>query len=96
MTATPGTASAIRRMAVTFGPILLRPQSRGTITLRLRDPKDKPIIDPPYLSDDTGADWTALLAGLRICARIAEAPATRRHRQDRAAAKSLRRWQGTV
>ncbi len=28
---------------------------------------------PPYLSDDTGADWTALLAGLRICARIAEA-----------------------
>ena len=23
------------------------PQSRGTITLRLRDPKDKPIIDPP-------------------------------------------------
>jgi hypothetical protein len=32
---------------------------------------------PPYLSDDTGADWTALLAGLRICARIAEAPALR-------------------
>ena len=45
--------------------------------MRLRDPKDKPIIDPPYLSDDTGADWTALLAGLRICARIAEAPALR-------------------
>jgi choline dehydrogenase-like flavoprotein len=61
--------------AVVFGPILLRPHSRGTITLRSRDPKDKPIIDPHYLSDDAGADRAALMAGLRICARMAAAPA---------------------
>ena len=32
--------------AVVMGPILLKPHSRGTITLRSADPKDKPIIDP--------------------------------------------------
>ena len=34
------------RHAVVMGPILLKPHSRGTITLRSADPKDKPIIDP--------------------------------------------------
>jgi choline dehydrogenase len=63
--------------AVVFGPILLRPHSRGTITLHSRDPKDKPVIDPQYLSDDGGRDRAALMAGLRICASIAEAPALR-------------------
>jgi choline dehydrogenase-like flavoprotein len=63
--------------AVSFGPILLRPHSRGTIRLRSRDPKDKPIIDPQYLSDDGGRDRAALMAGLRISASLAEAPALR-------------------
>jgi choline dehydrogenase len=63
--------------AVAFGPVLLRPHSRGSITLRSRDPKDKPIIDPQYLTDDAGVDRAVLLAGLRICARIADAPALR-------------------
>ena len=63
--------------AVTFGPILLKPHSRGSITLRSQDPMAKPIIDPQYLSDDAEADRAALMAGLRICARIAEAPALR-------------------
>jgi choline dehydrogenase len=61
--------------AVVMGPILLKPQSRGTITLRSADPKDKPIIDPAYLTDDAGADRAALMAGLRICAEIARSPA---------------------
>jgi choline dehydrogenase-like flavoprotein len=63
--------------AVLMWSILLKPHSRGTVTLRSRDPNDKPIIDPQYLTDDAGADRAALMAGLRICARIAEAPALR-------------------
>ena len=51
-----------------MGPILLKPQSSGTITLRSSDPKDKPIIDPRYLTDAAGADRAALMAGLRMCA----------------------------
>lgn len=61
--------------AVVMGPILLKPQSTGTITLRSSDPKDKPIIDPGYLTDDAGADRAALMSGLRMCAEIAQSPA---------------------
>jgi choline dehydrogenase len=63
------------RHAVVMGPILLKPHSRGTITLRSADPKDKPIIDPAYLTDDAGADRAALMAGLRMCAVIAKSAA---------------------
>jgi choline dehydrogenase len=61
--------------AVTFGPILQKPHSRGVIWLRSADPKDKPIIDPHYLSDPGGLDRAAMLEGLRLCAKIADAPA---------------------
>lgn len=61
--------------AIVMGPILLKPRSTGTITLRSADPMAKPIIDPRYLSDE--ADRRALMAGLRICAEIARAPALR-------------------
>jgi choline dehydrogenase len=61
--------------AVVMGPILLKPHSHGTITLRSADPKDKPIIDPGYLTDAAGADRAALMAGLRMCADIAKSPA---------------------
>ncbi|MBO0679694.1 GMC family oxidoreductase N-terminal domain-containing protein [Mycolicibacterium sp. S2-37] len=63
--------------AVVFGPILLTPRSRGTVTLRSARPDDKPIVDPGYLTDHAGADRAALMAGLRICARIAQSPALR-------------------
>jgi choline dehydrogenase-like flavoprotein len=63
------------RHAVVMGPILLKPQSTGTITLRSADPKDKPIIDPGYLTDPAGVDRAALMAGLRMCAEIAKSPA---------------------
>ncbi len=58
--------------AVVMGPILLKPRSSGTITLRSSDPKDKPIIDPRYLTDEAGADRAALMSGLRMCAEIAK------------------------
>jgi choline dehydrogenase len=61
--------------AVVLGPILVRPQSRGTITLRSADPMAKPVIDPRYLSDPGGVDRAAMMAGLRMCADIAQAPA---------------------
>jgi choline dehydrogenase len=63
--------------AVAMGPVLLKPQSRGRISLRSADPKDKPIIDPQYLTDDAGTDRAALMEGLRMCATIAESPALR-------------------
>ena len=63
--------------AVVMGPILLKPQSRGTITLQTADPYDKPVIDPRYLSDDAGADREALMVGLRMCAEIARSRALR-------------------
>ncbi len=62
------------RHAVIMAPILLKPQSRGTITLRSPNPKDKPVIDPRYLTDDAGADRAALMSGLRMCADIAKSP----------------------
>jgi choline dehydrogenase-like flavoprotein len=60
---------------VVFGPILVAPESRGQITLRSADPLAKPVIEPRYLSDPGGVDRAAMMEGLRICARIAEAPA---------------------
>jgi len=63
------------RHAVVMGPILLRPHSRGTIALRSADAKDKPVIDPAYLTDHGGVDRAALMAGLRMCADIAKSAA---------------------
>jgi len=60
--------------AFTFGPILLKPHSRGRIALRSADPAAKPIIDPRYLSDSDGIDRAAMMEGLRVCAKIADAP----------------------
>lgn len=63
--------------AVVMGPILLKPRSRGTITLRSADPLAKPVVDPRYLSDAEGADRAALMDGLRITSRIADSPTMR-------------------
>jgi choline dehydrogenase len=60
--------------AVMFGPILLKPYSRGRVSLRSADPQAKPTIDPRYLSDDGGLDRAAMMEGLRMSAKIAEAP----------------------
>lgn len=61
--------------AVVLGTILLKPESSGSIELRSADPRDKPIIDPRYLTDPGGVDRAAVMAGLRICATISQAPA---------------------
>ncbi len=59
------------------GAVLLRPYSRGTISLASSDPAAKPVIDPQYLTDPDGKDRLAMMAGLRMTAKIAQAPALR-------------------
>ena len=58
--------------AVVIGPILLKPRSRGTVSLASAEPGAKPLVDPNYLSDSEGADRAATLEGLRIAHRIAK------------------------
>ncbi|MEY9930937.1 choline dehydrogenase [Catenulispora sp. GP43] len=48
--------------------VLLRPASRGQITLRDADPRSRPLIDPGYLSDPR--DREVLEAGLRIAEEV--------------------------
>lgn len=50
-----------------------RPTSRGWLRARSPDPLVPPEIHPNYL--DTEADRAAMLAGIRVCRRIAAAPA---------------------
>ncbi|KAF8484414.1 hypothetical protein JB92DRAFT_3131486 [Gautieria morchelliformis] len=58
------------RSLVTPLVTLLRPQSRGTITLKSNDPFDAPVIDPRYLSSPN--DMAILVRGLRHLVRISE------------------------
>ena len=61
--------------AVTLVAIQLKPLSRGSVSLRSPNPKDKPIIDPGYLTDEGGVDRATMMTGLRMCATIARSPA---------------------
>jgi choline dehydrogenase len=56
-----------------LGVCLLRPRSRGEITLRSRDPLQPPCVQPRYLED--AADVTPLIEGLRLARRIVRASA---------------------
>jgi choline dehydrogenase len=56
---------------VAMGPILIKPQSRGQVSLQSDDPRAKPLIDPRYLSDSDGMDRAAMMEGLRVTHRIA-------------------------
>jgi len=49
---------------------LLRPHSRGTVTLGSRDPRAAPVIDPRFLSDER--DLPKLLHGVQVQQRIIE------------------------
>lgn len=60
---------------IATGPVLLKPRSSGSVTLRSSDPSAKPVIDPRYLSDPDGIDRQAMMAGLRVTAKIARSPA---------------------
>lgn len=52
-----------------IGPIMLKPQSRGSVTLSSSSPFDAPIINANYLS--TKHDQDMMVYGLRLCRDIA-------------------------
>jgi choline dehydrogenase len=56
-----------------LGVLLLRPRSRGEITLRSSDPLQPPCIQPRYLEDP--ADLPPLVEGTRLARRIIHSPA---------------------
>jgi choline dehydrogenase len=56
-------------------PNVTRGRSRGTVRLRSRDFRDRPKVDPRYLTDSSGHDIAVLLAGIRLARRIAAQPA---------------------
>lgn len=51
---------------------VLRPESKGTVTLGSADPSAPPRIDPNFLADER--DMTILRAGVRLMHRIFETP----------------------
>ncbi|KAK7090676.1 L-sorbose 1-dehydrogenase-like [Littorina saxatilis] len=61
-----------RRDNVTHGfvclPVLLRPQSRGTVRLNTSDPFHGPLIDPRYLTHPDDLD--TLLRGVSFCQKL--------------------------
>ncbi|CAN5635611.1 GMC family oxidoreductase N-terminal domain-containing protein [soil metagenome] len=66
--------------AFSIGPTLIRPLSRGTLTLRSTDPSDKPLLHPNYLSHP--ADIASLAEGIRIAREIAHQAAFDPYRGD--------------
>jgi choline dehydrogenase-like flavoprotein len=59
----------------TIGAVLLQPRSSGVVRLRSRDPLDKPLIEPRYLSYPE--DLQVLAAGIELARRIVSMPAFR-------------------
>jgi choline dehydrogenase-like flavoprotein len=56
----------------------LQPTSRGFVRLRSRDPTDKPVIKPNYLSTD--ADRRIAADSIRVARRIAAQPALAKYK----------------
>jgi choline dehydrogenase len=51
----------------------LRPESRGTVMIKSRDPFDAPAMQPNYLS--AAIDGETVVAGLKVARKIATSPA---------------------
>ena len=58
---------------VMFGAVLVKPYSRGQVTLRSTDPLDPPRIDPKYLQCD--AEMSILLESIDLARRLAQTSA---------------------
>jgi choline dehydrogenase len=58
---------------ITIGGVLLRPASRGSITLASADPLAAPVIEAAYLADPS--DAAPLVEAVRLARRIASQPA---------------------
>jgi choline dehydrogenase-like flavoprotein len=71
-----GLASATTH-GIAFGPCLLKPTSRGKLSLRSTDPGSKPRIFHNYFT--TEEDRLSMVEGVRIALDIAAQPALRAH-----------------
>jgi choline dehydrogenase len=67
----------IKEHAFTFGPTLIRPYSRGRITLPSSNPLDSPQIRANYFADSR--DTAAMLEGVKLARTLAGAPALARY-----------------
>ncbi|PYE17517.1 choline oxidase [Williamsia limnetica] len=56
-------------------PNVTHARSRGTIRLRSRDFRDKPLVDPKYFTDPEGYDMRIMIAGIRRAREIVAQPA---------------------
>ena len=59
-----------------FGPTLITPESRGSISLKSSNPLDPPAIRANYLSTD--ADMRVIIEGVKLSRRLAQRAATRK------------------
>jgi len=58
-----------------IGPTLLKPASRGSVTLASADPTAKPLIRANYFASED--DMASMVAGVRLAMEIAAAPPLR-------------------
>lgn len=65
---------------ISFGPYVARPESRGWVRLRTREPYAKPRIQHNFLVEER--DRAALRDGVRVCLEIARQPALADHLVD--------------
>ena len=59
--------------AISLSVAVVKPDSRGTLTLRTRDPREQPAIDCNFLAEDR--DARRMLEGVRLARRIGRNPA---------------------
>lgn len=61
----------------TFSVCQLRPESRGTVMIKSRDPLEPPAMRPNYLASET--DCRCAVEGVRFARKLAAAPALREY-----------------
>jgi len=62
-----------REHGFTLASMLLKPRSRGHVTLRSRNPLDPPVIWTNHFSDPDGHDLRAIVEGMKIARQITAA-----------------------
>jgi choline dehydrogenase len=62
--------------AITLSVAVVKPDSRGTLTLRSRDPREQPEIDCNFLAEER--DARRMLEGVKLARKIARNPALAR------------------
>jgi choline dehydrogenase len=70
-----GNSAVAPTHGVTLNACLLRPHARGNVRLASADPRDRPLIDSGFLSDDE--DMRLSVAGLRFSRTVLAAPPLR-------------------